>query len=167
MSEDGDKYIDKHFGKNNSDELEKLPIDDAISKNLQLGKINVINNVNAERQPEVNYLASQNQSENEKSLIKTNPEMERLEVVAESQDDENSTDKQIEHDENSKNILIEESTDPLSPSNIDILEPEQHKAMQSKNESLSLETTSKQDNQVKIKTYNLWEEHFNIEKYIF
>ncbi|XP_032589576.1 interaptin isoform X2 [Drosophila mojavensis] len=52
----------------------------------------------------------------------------------------------IGHDENIKIILIEEST---NPSNIDILEPEQHKAntIQFRNEILTLETTSDLGNQ--------------------
>lgn len=68
----------------------------------------------------------------------------------------------IGHDENIKNILIEEST---NPSNIDILEPEQHKAntIQFRNEILTLETTTDLGNQVKRKTYNLSETNLDTE----
>ncbi|XP_017870356.1 PREDICTED: uncharacterized protein LOC108618454 [Drosophila arizonae] len=64
-------------------------------------------------------------------------------------DDDISKNLQLEkigHDENIKNISIEESTNPL---NIDILEPEQHQAntIQFTNEILSLETTSDLGNQ--------------------
>lgn len=126
--------MDNDFERKNSHELQKLDADDIISKNFQDENVGVIHNVNLMTQPEDNSLNTQKNITNKDSL-KT--------LLPGSEDNINPTNEDISNDVNSKIISIQENASPLSSSNTDILEPDEHikNTIQTRTENLPFEKT--------------------------